>query len=233
MKADWFGWPIVVAVVLGLLFSGAEQTWAGPITVVDFEDLGVAFGTQDTYEPGVGVVSRGFYYTPDPLNGDSFNDLHISNEGGIQASNGTTVGATHNEGILTKEYGGTFSLQRFDFAGFPTDKEVSFTVTGDHETLPDITQSFKLISLGGTVDGKVDGVDGVVDFQTFYLGSDWTNLVSVRWTHTGYGTNKGLFALDNIVVNKYTTVPEPSTITLLGLGILCLLGQGWRCRKQV
>jgi hypothetical protein len=27
-------------------------------------------------------------------------------------------------------------------------------------------------------------------------------------------------------------VPEPSTLTLLGIGVVCSLGYGWRCRKQ-
>ena len=75
---------------------------------------------------------------------------------------------------------------------------------------------------------------GVDDFQTFYPVGDWTNLVSVTWKHTGYGTiRSGLFALDNIVVNKYSVVPESSTIILLGLGTFFLLGQGWFARKRL
>ena len=230
MKADWFGRPIVGAVVLALLFCGAGQTRAATI---DFEDLVVTLavmpGTQQVLPPATGVVTGGFYYTPDPLNGMSFNDLHISNAKPDSSFNGTTVGITHNDGILTKDKGGTFSLQHFDFAGFPLNKEVPFKVTGDRADLSTITQTFG----PGALDGLVDGVGGVVDFQTFSLVGDWTNLKRVRWTHTGYGTITGLFALDNIVVDQYAAVPEPSTITLLELGILCLLGQGWRSRKQL
>jgi hypothetical protein len=230
MKAGWFGWPIVGAVVLALLFCGAGQTWAAPITFVDFEDLGVASGAQLVTPSGIGVVSRGFNYTPGPIYGSSgFDDLHISNAEPFRHFNGTTVGGTHDDVILSKVDGETFSLYRFDFAGFLLNKEVPFEVTGVRADSSTITQYF-------TPDGLVDGdvVGGVDDFQTFYLDGNWTNLKSVTWTHTGYGygTDRGLFALDYIGVDQ-KEVPEPSTITLLGLGILCLLGHAWLGRKQL
>jgi hypothetical protein len=231
MKDGWFGWPIVCAVVLALLFCGAGQTWAAPITFVDFEDLGVPSGARlMTPPPGTGVVSAGFNYTPGPVTGSSgFNDIHISNGMLGDSFNKTTVGITHDDVILTKVGGGTFSLYRFDFAGFPMNKEVPFEVSGVRADSSTITQYF-------TPDGLVDGdvVEGVDDFQTFYLDGNWTNLKSVTWTHTGYGygTDRGLFALDYIGVDQ-KEVPEPSTITLLGLGILCLLGHAWLGRKQL
>jgi hypothetical protein len=232
MKTGWFGWPIIGVVVLALLFSGAGQTWAEPITMVDFEDLGVAIGGQLVTPSGIGVVSRGFNYIPGPISGSSgFNDLHISNAEPFRHFNGTSVGGTHDDVILTKVGGETFSLYRFDFAGFLLNKEVPFEVTGVRSDSSTITQYF-------TPDGLVDGdvVGGMVDFQTFYLDGNWTNLKSVTWTHTGYeyGTDRGLFALDYIGVDQpKKEVPEPSTITLLGLGILCLLGQAWLGRKQL
>ncbi len=237
MKAELSGWPIVGGLVLAMLFCGAGQARA---TNIDFEDLLplAATGTEHILAPAMGVATGGFYYTPDPARGDSFNDLHISNAEINSSYNESIVAITHNDGILTKVGGGVFSLQRFDFAGFPTDKEVSFTVTGVRDGFPTITQHFNLNILSCLadclVDGKVDGKGGVDDFQTFYLDSNWTNLMSVRWTHTGDGTiRSGLFALDNIVVNEPKTVPEPSSITLLGLGTFFLLGQGWLARKRL
>ncbi len=245
MKAELSGWPIVGGLVLAMLFCGVEQARATSITTVDFEDLGVAYGKRLdvvpsllTSPPGSGVISRGFSYNPNPANGYDFNDLHISNQKSGDSFNGTTVAITHNEGILTEKDGGLFSLKSFDFAGFPLNKEVSFTVTGFRDGFQEITQLFNLIDPPSCladclVDGKVDGMGEYPDFQTFYLNSNWTNLRSVTWKHTGYGTTTGLFALDNIVVNKYTTVPEFSTITLLGLGLLCLLSQSWLARKRL
>jgi PEP-CTERM motif len=230
MKARRFSCPIVGAVALALLFCGAEQARATSITIVDFEDLAqplaVTPGTERVLMPAMGVDTRGFHYTPNPLNGHSFNDLHISNAKTDSSYNGSIVGITHNEGILTEKYGGSFSLQKFDFAGFLDDKEISFEVIGDRADTTTIMQTFY-------PDRLVDGIGGDPDFETFVLDSKWTNLVSVKWKHTGYGTiRSGLFALDNIVVNKYSVVPEPSSITLLGLGILCLLGRGWVARKR-
>jgi PEP-CTERM motif len=228
MKAHRFSWPIGGAVVLALLFCGVEQARATTITIVDFEDLGVAVGDhRDILPPGTGVETRGFYYAPGPIYGSSgFNDLHISHKEDFRAYNETTVGISHDDVVLTKVGGGTFSLHRFDFAGEPDNEEVRFKVTGVLEDNSTITKYF-------TPDGKVDGMGGVDDFEKFYLDSNWTNLVKVTWTHTGYGTDRGLFALDNIVVDQPKTIPEPSTITMLGLGILFLLVQGWFARKRL
>jgi PEP-CTERM motif len=229
MKAHRFSWPIGGAVVLALLICGAEQARATSMTIVDFEDLNVPSGNHVDYLTIAGVNSRGFNYAPGPMYGSSgFNDLHISHKEDFRAYNETTVGISHDDVVLTKVGGGTFSLHRFDFAGEPNNEEVAFKVTG---VLADDSTIEKYFIPDGKVDGDVWG--GVDDFETFELDSKWTKLKSVTWKHTGYGTDRGLFALDNLVVDKPMTVPEPSTVTLLGLGMLCLLGQGWRARKRL
>jgi hypothetical protein len=103
----------------------------------------------------------------------------------------------------------------------------TFSVTGVRANSSVIAQAF-------TPDGLVDGgPGGVVDFQTFSFVGNWTNLVSVMWTHTGSGTTQGIFALDNIGVDQPAAIPEPSTLTLVGLDVLGLLGHGRRCRKRL
>jgi hypothetical protein len=47
---------------------------------------------------------------------------------------------------------------------------------------------------------------------------------------TSPGTDQAF--VDNLSVTSTTAVPEPSTLTLLSLGSLSLLGYGWRRRKQ-
>ena len=184
---------------------------------------GVAPGTQLNPASGVGVVSGGFEYTPGPNNFSGFDDLHITNQETFWSFNGTTIGGSHDDVVLTKVGGGTFSLQSFDFAGFPGG-EMPFSVVGTYADTTTITQNF-------SPDGLLDGPGGVDDFQTFTMVGVWSNLVAVTWNHTGAGTVSGLFALDNIVVDGAAAVPLPSSV-LMGLGLLGGLGVAMRLRRR-
>ena len=97
-------------------------------------------------------------------------DLHVNSVTSFPY-NGTTIGLTHCDAVLTQDGGGAFSIRSFDFAGFPG-YEGSFSVTGYFFEGGTITANF-------TPDGLVDGIGGVADFQTFSLGSEWTNLAKV------------------------------------------------------
>lgn len=183
--------------------------------IIDFEDLGVAPGTQFNPAGGVSVLTGGFEYAPGPNDPSGLNDLHIINEeiGLGHPSNGTTVGVSHDDVVLTKIGGGAFNLASFDFAGWTVNKEKRFQVTGEYMG-------------GGTVsvvldpDGICDGTGGAADFQTFFMDASWTNLVKVTWDHTGSETVQGLFGLDNINTG---VVPEPATMTALALGAAGML----------
>lgn len=194
----------------GLLVSTFAMSALGA-TLITFEDLGVAVGSQLNPSSGVGVVSYGFDYTPGPNNTSGLNDLHISNQEGYGPWNGSTNGRSHDDVILSKVGGGGFTLNQFDFAGWEGG-EVAFSVVGYYVGGGSITQNF-------TPDGISDGPGGSADFQTFLVTGNWSNLSSVAWTHAGAGTVQGLFALDNILVDSSAAaVPEPSTFALMGLG---------------
>lgn len=207
--------------------------WAGLIALVgagpalaigvDFEDLAIPVNGQINPAAGVGIVSQGFNFTPGPNNASGLNDLHIYHPGSsIGPNNGTQVGASHDDVVLTSVSGAAFSLSSFDFAGFPNGNEIAFTVTGSLAGGGNIVANF-------TPDGIVDGVGGRPDFETFALGAGWNNLTSVTWSHTGAGTTQGLFGLDNINTNP---VPEPGTVALFALGVLGVAGVARRRRKS-
>lgn len=190
---------------VGLLIAAPADA-----AVITFDNLGITSGTQLNTAPGVGIVADGFNYTPGPDNSSGLDDLHIDN-GQVGPWNGTASGGTHDDVVLTKAGGGTFSLFSFDYAGFQNG-EVSFRVVGELQGGGQVFASF-------TPDGISDNTGPQIDFETFLFDSSWTNLVSATWHHPG--GNQGLFYLDNIVTD--VTAPEPATASLLVLAAAAAL----------
>jgi hypothetical protein len=162
---------------------------------VTFESLNLAPNTQINVPDGVATTVDGYTFAPGPNNNSGFNDSHFGNAVDFWPFNGTTVMVNHDDVIMTKAGGGSFSLASFDLAGWPVGFEVPFTVTGQPGN---VTQVF-------TPDGLVDGPGGVADFQTFVLPATFQNVTSVTWEHTGAATIGGIFALDNIVTDVPTS----------------------------
>jgi len=116
--------------------------------------------------------------------------------------------------------GNAFSIVSFDagewfgpWAGNPT----HVSTTGN----PIEVTGF--LSGGGTItttfvsdDVASDGFGPNVDFQTFFFGPEWTNLIAVEFLVPPPDDDVRQFGYDNIVVN---VVPEPSTAVLVGLGL--------------
>ena len=61
-----------------------------------------------------------------------------------------------------------------------------------------------------------DGTGSGVDFQKESFGAGWSNLTSVMFKGAGSVSGNDSFAIDNLDVN---VIPEPATLSLLGLGL--------------
>lgn len=220
----------------------------GP-TTLDFETItSMQDGTTGTvaantqYDPGagVGIINKGFTYTPGPQVGTDSNDLHVANAVygtyGVGYAeypyNGTTIVGAHHSAILARADGGAFNLSQFDYAGFNQEvstgvfqvDEAPVTVTGTYQNGGTVTKTF-------TPDGIVDGKGGQADFQTFFIGeTPWTDLTSVTFsTIDPSSVTQGAFAVDNIVVSP---VPLPASLFLFSGGALALSWLGRKSRNR-
>jgi hypothetical protein len=166
---------------------------------IDFEDLGVAVGTQLNPPSGVGQVSNGFLIAPGPIN-TGLDDLHFHNMDSYGDNGGTNVG-THDDLVITVNGGGIFAVYAFDFEGFSQEFGVEVVGTFDG---------------GGTISQIINPDGDANTYQTFAL-LGFTNLSSIAFNYLGDGSIG--FFLDNIVVDAPRVVPEPGSLALLGLGL--------------
>lgn len=176
--------------------------------LIDFEDQGVAVGTQNNLASGVGFVSSGFNFDPGPINTSGLNDLHIHNENGI-GDNGSIHLGSHDDLVMSLT-SGVFSIESLSFAGFTTEGDL------------DVVGTF----MGGGTISNLFTANGIADeYETFMFSGAWNNLTSLSFNYQGIGANG--FFVDDILVNA--AVPEPSIISLFGLG---LLGLGFAHRRK-
>jgi hypothetical protein len=115
----------------------------------------------------------------------------------------------------------------------------SFTWTtnpGTNTTIHNITLVFsdpstpdnKPFNGTGTLRMEVYADGGTTPVYTYNWASDPANNYIHVWTDGGYGTYWHL--LDNLTVTNLT-VPEPSTLAMLAVGLVGLLAYAWRKRK--
>jgi hypothetical protein len=176
---------------------------ANATTVIDFED-----NPSGTYwVPS--VQSNGYVATENNNEGGSPMGTNFAVDGS-GPSNGTvhldswTNNSSDSVWTLTKLDGSAFSLSAFDFAsGYLNggSQVSSLTLNGITANGGTVSQNF-LINQG--------------DFQTLTVSSGFVNLLNVRFD--AYGSSNRA-AYDNIVVDA-ATVPEPTSVALIGLSLL-------------
>jgi hypothetical protein len=188
-------------------------------TTITFEDLAVAPGTDVVYSSFPDPISGGFLF-------DAFTHSHVDN-GAWGTSNGSTDLVLDDVlGLdpltFSPTLGGPFALISIDIseAGQLITYSRQIQVTGN-------------VFGGGTVSTVLDLDDNFVDstpanyFQTFTFDPTWGNLSSaILQGINSQPLNGNYYAIDNIVVGP-AAVPEPGTLSLLGLGSAYLI-----CRRR-
>lgn len=116
---------------------------------------------------------------------------------------------------MTQNGGGAFSLFGLDAATANMNEINSLSISG-------------MFSGGGSISTMINGIDGTFDS---YLLAGFVDLMSVTFSSVNSGSyNDGGFSLDNLRLDPINSVPEPTSLVLLGLG---LAGFGLSRKKKL
>lgn len=187
-----------------------------------------------SWHSSAGASSQGFRV------GSTGGFAFIGNSGSCApqcAHNGSNYVFSGNAVIgVSNSLGATFDLNSFDAAeshvGFPSLWASAIRVVGRYANGDSVSAEFAL-------DGVNDGTGSLVDFQTFWLPSSFSGLMSASFS--AVDSNYRQFALDNLALNgsfqglsrsfSVTTVAEPGSVSL-SLAALMLAALALRMRRS-
>lgn len=207
----------LVALVLAGNVGRAEAT------TVTFEDIGVGVGGDFIYTSPAHPVSGGFRF-------DAQTHSHIAN---ANTSWNTDDGGSY---LLVDDFFGPDALTVSPLSGGPF-ALTSIDISEAHNSAGFYAR--QVLITGNVFGGGTVSRNLVLDnnwgptlanyFETFTFDAGWGSLSSFTLTGSGAPIGGNYFAIDNLVVA--TAVPEPGTLTLLGLGSAYLIRRRRRnCR---
>jgi hypothetical protein len=260
MKRETFGWfspPLRVLAVLAVVcisnpgkgwadFVGSSSGSSGNLSAeVDFSQAGnvltVTLKNLDTHVYGntnndhllSSEVLTGVFFS---INGVSSLSNPSSASGTLLNNSGNVVadGWAYSMSTLTKTPGGSLGIVS---AGYSDPGHANFQ-GGNGSALDGY--DFGIVGSGYTAGNRIGGdthgqvvVDQTATFtvtlssSTALTGSDFSKISFQYGTQLSEPNISG-----GPVTPNFGVVPEPSSLTLLGMGAICSLGYGWRRRRQ-